>query len=228
MPRRPLAAALAGTLAAGLLGGLAGCGGSDDGAGNRTPAPSPTPAPVTDTSTTGVDPSGDPAAYLPVPEGRELTPPGTALRLGRTATAAWVPRQGVVGVVEVRVDKIEQTTVARSLAGFTLDAAARASTPYFVSTTVDHVGDAALGGRQLPLYVVDDSGRLVAPTGVAQDFEACPGSVLPAGFGPGDRARSCLIFLVPSGASLASVIFRPADGVDPITWTGRVRRVAAS
>jgi hypothetical protein len=113
--------------------------------------------------------------------------------------------------------------VERSLSGFQLDARAKASTPYFVSMLVGNGGDTDLGGRQLPVYAVDSAGRLVPPTGVDQGFEPCPGSLLPAVFAPGDKARSCLIFLVPSGAELESVTFRPPEGVVPITWSGRVR-----
>ncbi|MFB9314987.1 hypothetical protein [Nocardioides plantarum] len=234
MSRRPLASALAGTLAAGLLGGLAGCGGGDDSSQGRTPTPSPTStsAGADAGGTTGASASAttsaDPTAYLPVPQGVRLTAAGSALTFGRTAVAAWQPRQGRVGVVGVRVDRVQQTTVTRSLAGFRLDATARASTPYFVSMLVTNRGATDLGGGQPPIYVVDTSGRLVPPTGVAQDFEACAGSLLPAGFAPGERTRSCLIFLVPSGARLASVSFRPPEGVAPITWTGKVTRLRRS
>jgi hypothetical protein len=221
--RRPVPAVLVGTLAAALLGGLVGCGGSDDEPGDPTPSPSSTSAPGTPSASAGASTSGDPAAYLPAPEGRALTAPGTELEFGDSALAAWIPRQGVVGVVGVRVDRVQRTTVTRSLAGFSLDAAAKASTPYFVSMLVGNGGTTDLGGRQLPVYVVDTEGRVIPPTGVDQDFEACPGSLLPADFAPDDRTRSCLIFLVPSGARLASVTFRPPEGVDPITWTGKVR-----
>ena len=167
----------------------------------------------------------DPAAYLPVPGGRELTPPGTELRFKEPALAAWTPRQGLVGVVGVQVQRVERTTVARSLAGYELTPEESASTPYFVTVKVGNGGDTDLGGRQLPVYVVDSEDRLVAPTGIDPAFEPCPGSVLPAVFAPGETTRSCLIFLVAPGAELAQVMFRPPEGVVPITWTGKVRRL---
>ncbi|MCW2813055.1 MAG: hypothetical protein JWN84_510 [Nocardioides sp.] len=226
MSRRPHAAVLAATLVAGLLVGCGGPDEPDDAAGATTPAPSSssTDSP-TDASTTSESPSegADPSAYLPVPAGVELTPPGTSLPLKKGAFVAWNPRQDLVGVVGLEVRRVEQTTVKKSLRGFQLDEQAKASTPYFVTSEVGNGGDTDLGGRQLPLYVVDTEGRLVPPTGVDQGFDPCPGSVLPAIFAPGDTATSCLIFLVPEGAELASVMFRPPEGVVPITWTGTVK-----
>lgn len=221
MLRRPsYAAALAGVLAAALVG----CGGgADEPAGSESSSPATTAEPTGPTATDS--PTGDPAAYLPVPDDVELTEPGSRLRLRDAAFVAWTPRQDLVGVVGLEVVGVEETTVEESLAGFRLDDAAAASTPYFVTAQVGNGGDTDLGGRQLPLYVVDTEDRLVPPTGVDQAFEPCPGSLLPAVFAPGDRARTCLVFLVPEGAELASVMFRPPEGVVPITWSGKVERL---
>ncbi|WP_148614864.1 hypothetical protein [Nocardioides rubriscoriae] len=226
MPRRGVAVVLAGTVVSALLTGCG--GGSDD------PQPGPVPGSSGSSSASSVPTAtdsagaGDPAAYLPVPDGVELTAPGTELAFREAALAAWKPRQDLVGVVGVTVLKVQRTTVKKSLPGFDLDPVAAASTPYFVSTQVGNGGDTDLGGRQLPLYVVDSDGRLIPPTGIDQAFEPCPGSALPAIFAPGDEARSCLIFLVPKGAKLVSVMFRPPEGVVPITWSGKVEVVGRS
>jgi hypothetical protein len=203
---------------------LAGCGGDDEPTTAPTASPEPTtgattePAPTaTDTPSTTPDPD---EGYLPTPAGTSLTRPGARLDLRQDAVAAWLPRQDLVGVVELAVTRIEQTTVQASLAGFDLDGEAQRSTPYFVRAKVTNVGDTDLGERQLPLYFLDDQGGLVAPTGVAPDFEPCPGSVLPADFGPGDSTSSCLIFLVPPGAGLQAITFRPPEGVMPLQWRG--------
>lgn len=222
-PRAAVAAALTGLL-------LAACGGGSGDGPDGAPSSGSTSAPTasgTPTASGSATPAATGDDYLPVPDGRVLDPPGTALRFGEPALVAWKPRQDVVGVVGVQVDRVRQTTPQRSLKKFTLDARARASTVYFVSTVVGNGGDTDLGGRQLPVYVVDSQDRLVAPTGVDNAFEACPGSTLPAVFGPGDRARSCLIFLVAPGATLTQVMFRPPEGVVPITWTGDVTVLGA-
>lgn len=197
----------------------AGCSGGDEDSPSSTSEASPTASP-----TPGPDPSAEPDAegYLPAPEGVELTEPGTRLDLKDSAVIAWQPRQDLVGVVDVAVTRIDETTVQASLAGFDLDADDQRSTPYFVKLKVTNVGDTDLGARQLPVYFLDSSGVLVAPTGVARDFEACPGGVLPGTFAPGDRTTSCLIFLVPEGKALQSITFRPPDGVVPLWWKGPI------
>ncbi len=200
-----------------MVAGLAaGCSGGDDDASSGTPEESPTAASPT--------PSEEPEVegYLPVPDGVDLTEPGTRLKLKDSAVAAWQPRQDVVGVVEVAVTRIDETTVQASLAGFDLDAEEQRSTPYFVKVKVTNVGDTDLGARQLPIYFLDTRGVLVAPTGVARDFKACPGGVLPGTFAPGEQAMSCLIFLVPEGQELQAITFRPPDGVVPVSWRGAV------
>jgi hypothetical protein len=220
---------LAAVAAVSLL--CAGCGGgaSDDPAPSSTPSPESSSTPTATPTTTGpATPTPDPAAYLPVPEGRELTPPGTVLDYDESALVAWKPRQDVVGVVGVRVLKVRRTTVAKSLAGYRLSPEEKASTPYFVSLDVGNAGGTDLGGRQLPIYVVDSDERLIAPTGVDQKFAACPGALLPAIFAPADESRSCLIFLVSSGATLRSVMFRPPEGVVPLTWVGKVKDLGAT
>lgn len=167
--------------------------------------------------------TSDGSTYLPVPDGVELTEPGSALTLKETATGAWTPRQDLVGVVDVAVTRLRKTTVAKTFDGYALDDVAQASTPYFVFAKVTNAGDTDLGGRRLPLYVIGSGGGLLEPTGIAQDFAPCPGAQLPAIFAPGDKANTCLVFLAPSGSTLTSVMFRPPEGVVPVTWTGDVK-----
>lgn len=176
-------------------------------------SPTPEPTLLTPTPSDG---------YLPVPSGVTLTEPGTRLELKESAVAAWAPRQDLVGVVDVAVTRIEETTVQASLAGFDLTGDEQRSTPYFVRAKVANVGATDLGARQAPVYFLDDRGVLIAPTGVARDFEACPGSILPAVFAPGDETTTCLIFLAPEGATLQSIMFRLPEGVVPLQWRGKV------
>lgn len=199
---------------------LAGCGGGDTPSAAPTSPSTPTTSATPSETTTSSPAPGDP--YLAVPDGVTLDEPGSDFALKEQATAAWAPRQDLVGVVDVAVQRIEQTTVEQALAGFELAGSAKRSTPYFVTARAVNVGDTDLGARQLPLYVTDSTGELVAPTGIARNFEACPGSTLPSIFAPDDKTRSCLIFLVPEGATLESVMFRPPEGVVPLTWTGKI------
>ncbi len=221
---RARAAGLTGTIIALCLVSAA-CGGAEEevaAPGSPSPAASASPSGDPTDGEASESPTASAEAYLPTPDGVLLTRPGTQLKLRRTATAAWEPRQDLVGVVDVAVTRIAATTIQAALAGFDLSAEEQRATPYFVSSEVTNVGDTDLGARQLPLYFLDQRGVLVAPTGVARDFEACPGSTLPAVFAPGDAAESCLIFLAPEGSQLQSIMFRPPEGVVPLQWRGRV------
>lgn len=212
------------TVVATTVAGLSACGGGSDEPAAKT---STTPATSSPTSSMSSGPGTATEApltsYLPTPDGVTLTEPGSQLALKESAVVAWTPRQDLVAVVDVAVTRIEQTTVKQSLARFDLSDAERASTPYFVRTVVTNAGETDLGARQLPVYLLDSAGSLVAPTGLARDFAPCAGSTLPAVFAPADRAQSCLVFLVPEGLDVQSVMFRPPEGVVPITWNGKVR-----
>lgn len=162
--------------------------------------------------------------YLPAPDGVELTAQGTELTLGETATVAWEPRQESVGVIDVTVDRLEKTSFKRSFAGFRITDETRQTSPYFVRATVTNVGDTDLGGRRIPLYVVDGENRLVDYSGFGSRFRPCPSTDFPKRFAPGRTAEVCLVYLVPDKGDLTAVSFRPTQEVNPITWTGELTR----
>jgi len=213
-PARSTRAALAGLLAASLL--LTAC--SDDSAepdadGGGSPTSSPGSA------------SASATPYLPVPEGVELTPQGTELRVGEEAVVAYEPRQGQVGVLGIEVDRLERTTFKESFSGWQLDAATRKSNPYFVRATVRNAGETDLGGRPVPLYIVDGRNTLIEPSSFASRFDPCPSAPLPKKFGPGKETDVCLVYLAPAKGDLTAVSFRPQQEFNPITWTGKLQPV---
>lgn len=205
--RSLVALALAGALA------LSGCSGGGEPTGTKTTSGSPS-APVSS------------PAYLDVPEGVTLTAQGGQLAVGDHAVVAYEPRQGEVGVLDLRVTKLEKTTFKRSFAGWKLDKATKQATPYFVHVTVANVGDTDLGGRRVPLYIVDGTNTLIESSTFASTFKPCPSDPLPATFDNGARAKVCLVYLSPERGELTAVSFRPTQEFDPITWTGPVTKVA--
>jgi len=176
------------------------------------PTEKPTPAAPT-----------EPAPYLPVPDGVELTAQGSDLRFGDRATVAWEPRREVVGAVAVTVTGVRRTTL-KDFAAFRLDPTQRRSTPYFVRATVKNVGRTNLAGVSVPLYAVNAADTLIQSTPFAATFKPCPSTPFPKPFATGDRAQVCLVYLVPQQGTLASVSFRPTQEYDPITWTGKIVR----
>jgi hypothetical protein len=204
--RRPVRGLLALGISGTLL--LSGCsGGSDEpSAGSGSSA----------------SPSASAKPYLPVPDGVELTPPGSELELGEPATVAYEPRQGKVGVLTIKVTRLEKTSFKQSFAGWKLDDATRKTNPYFVRARVHNVGETDLGGRNVPLYIVDGRNTLIEASSFASTFKPCPVGEFPKKFTHGDQVDVCLVYLSPDHGRLTAASFRPTQEFSPITWTGEL------
>ncbi|HWJ09702.1 MAG TPA: hypothetical protein VNS46_10025 [Nocardioides sp.] len=195
--------------------GLAGCGSDKDADdAGRTPSPSPTEA----TSA---------APYLEVPEGVTLTEPGTALALGEEGVIAFERRQDEIGVLAVVVERIERTSFQESFAGWSIDDATAARTPYFVRVTVTNEGDTDLGGLRLDSVLwADDGDNLEAPTYyTAAQLPACHGEALPVPFATDATAVLCQVYFIAPAHQLESVTFPPFGGLEPVTWSGPFSKV---
>jgi hypothetical protein len=220
-----VALALAGALA------LSGCSGGDPGDGDAaaptgSPAGSSTSPPESQsTSTAGSEGTSTSAKpYLPVPDGVALTAQGSELSVGDTATVAFEPRQHQVGVLDVTVTRIERTTFKESFSGWQLSDETKRTNPYFVRATVENAGRTDLGGRDVPLYIVDGRNTLIEASDFASTFKPCSGKTLPDRFRHGDREKVCLVYLSPRHGELTAVSFRPTEDFAPITWTGDLKR----
>ena len=164
-----------------------------------------------------------------MPEGVELTPQGSDLAVEESAVVAWEPRQDLVGVLDVTVTRLEQTTFAESFEGWQLDETTRKSTPYFVHATIKNVGESDVGGRDVPLVRrrrdrhPDPGVRPSRPSSSrAPATECSPRPSVPSG-----TKDICLVYLVPDGGELTAVSFRPSQDFDPITWTGPIKNAEA-
>lgn len=179
----------------------------------------------------GDDPSADPStsespeagdAYLEVPDGVELTAPGSQLAVGESATVAWTPRKNLIGVLDLKVLKLAEASF-KSFSGWQLDKQTRTTKPYFVTVKVTNSGDTDLGKLGVPLYIVDGDNVLVSASTFASSFKPCPSTPLPKKFAPGQTARVCLVYLSPDKGDLTAVSFRPTQEFVPITWEGEVK-----
>ncbi len=202
---------------------LVSCSGGDDAPADPSAAAAGT---ASDSAAEDGTPSSSPSAspYLPVPDGVSLSVPGSDLALGDTATVAYKPRQDTVGVLDLSVTALEETTFEESFQGWKLDPATKKSTPYFVRATVKNRGRSDLGGQDVPLYLQDDQQTLVEPSSFDGDFEPCPSTPLPKHFRAKDKVSVCLVYLAAPGTTLEGVTFRPEQDFDAITWTGQVKR----
>lgn len=207
LPVRLLSVALVSSL---VLAGCSGDGDNPEGEESQSPTSSETAEP-----------------YLPVPEGVELTPQGSTLEVGETATVAYEPRQDKVGVLDIKVTALERASFDLFV-GWELSKQTRSTSPYFVRATVTNVGETNLGGRPVPLYLVDGENRLVESSIFTGSFKPCDGASFPKKFAAGDRVRACMVYLAPDKGKLTAVSFRPTQEFNPITWTGEVEPAAGT
>jgi len=197
------------------LGALTGCGGD----GNDNDSDDGSPGPSSETS------EGE-ASYLPVPDGVELTEPGSELDVGESGVIAWQPRQNLVGVLDITVTRLEKTSFAESFEGWDVKAEQNKDvTPYFVRATVTNVGDTNLSERLVPLYATDTSDTLIEPTKFTEEFKPCPGGTLPRGYLAGESTEVCMVYLIGDGLQLGGVTFRPTEAFEAITWSGEIQPI---
>ena len=153
-----------------------------------------------------------------------LTDQGTKLKVGQAATVSWQPNQHQVGVMKVAVTKLQKVPIS-AFSDWTLDAATKKSTPYFVHATVHNAGTSSLAGVPVPLYLLDGRNTLLQASTFRAQFPACPSTPLPAKFTHGKKASVCLVYFAPDHGTLTAISFRPSQEFDAITWTGPVSKV---
>jgi hypothetical protein len=204
---------------------LSACSGGDPAEPGASPNQTPEPG-----ATTGEEPGEEPdeepddgagSSYLAVPAGVTLTEPGTALGFGDVATVAFPIAGGEVGVLEARVDAVTEVTV-KEFRGWLSPQALEQSRPYFVRVRLVNAGDTELGGHDVPVHLLDDNGTLGPPWAFDGKFRPCQSGPLPKRFGPGDKAKTCLVYLAPMQGAIESMAFVPDAAADPVTWSGKV------
>ncbi len=200
---------------------LAACTAGDGSSGSGTPTGDATEDRTSTPSGSEATPGSKPSPYLPVPTGVELTDPGSELGFGEQATVAWRPEKQQVGVLNVKVRKVERADI-KALQNWQLDAAGRTSSLYYVTMTVANVGDRDLSGQRIPLYVLSGANALVESSAFEKEFKPCPSPDLPDGFVTGEKVTLCQAYLVPKRGQVDAVAFRPTEKFNPITWVGKV------
>jgi hypothetical protein len=191
---------------------LSACGGGGDddtGAGGATP-----------TETVSVPPT--PTTNVDVPRRVTLTPPGTQLDFGETASVAHeLKRKGTV--LDVTVDSAVQGSL-EDFAGFDLDDPyKRRGNYYYVRVSIRNSGKDTLGGIPVPLWGISGDNTLLQAVEFKSSFKRCPTQPLPADFGPRDTFKTCLVYLSPDRGELEGVSYRPYEEFVPIEWRGNVK-----
>ena len=196
---------------------LAGCsddtggdgGGGGDGTGDgggAAEAATPTPTPST---------------TIDVPDGVELTEPGAQLEFGQRATVAHEAGRET-GLLSMRVDSATKG-VLEDFAGFELDDPyKKRGSYYYVRVTVANAGEEPFGDVAVPLWGISGDNTLLQAVQFTSAFKKCPTENLPAQFRPGDRFKTCLVYLSPNKGSLEGLSYRPSEDDVPIEWRGEV------
>jgi hypothetical protein len=203
-------------VAAGALT-LGGCGGG----GSSSPAAGGTDSDSTSTSAGSSSSDGGSSTTPPVVDGVTLTAQGSRLRVGQTARVSWKPDQHTVGVLAIRVTKLQKMPIS-AFSDWRLDPATQRSTPYFVHATVRNLGKSNLSGAAVPLYLLDQDNVLMQASSFQAQYPPCPSRPLPARFTHDKRTSACLVYFVPRHGKLTAISFRPTQSFQAITWTGRV------
>jgi hypothetical protein len=167
-----------------------------------------------------------PTESVTVPAGVTLTKPGTELGFGDTATVGFAPTPKRSTALALTVARVFRGRIS-DLARFDLNRAARASRPYYARVKVRNVGDGQIGRSAIPLWGLASDNTLIGASGFTTSFRTCPSGALPKSFGAGATTRTCLVFLVPAGASLVGVSYRPVMAEAPVVWKGTVTRPTA-
>ncbi len=156
------------------------------------------------------------------PGGVRITAPGSEVAIPGTAVVSW-DLGGEQAVARIRVTRFERAT-QKVFKDWILEKDARRTTPYFARLKVTNLARTDLGGLVLPIYGAAPDNVFLSPSTFKAEFRACPDAELPEKLEKGRTARSCLVFLAPKGDRLSGVSFYPAEGVDPIAWTGEATR----
>lgn len=159
-------------------------------------------------------PSPDVPKGFQVLSGVTLTDAGASVKVGRPVTVVYDPG-GAASAVTVRVVSAKRGRIS-DFRFFSLDAASKKSTPYYVKASVKNEGPAGLGGASVPLYLHSDANTVYPPNELVGTFKPCPTSRLPKSFLPGRSANVCLVFLLPRGQRLESIDLQPAGAKDAV------------
>lgn len=205
--RKTVIAACAAVLA------LAGCGSKEAGA----------PTPATTTPGSSVAASGSASEAPPAGDG-DLTPTGTTLAVGETATVLYETKSLSKDGTKLAVTA-ESVTAGSidDLAGFNLDAQTKVSDPFYVTVTFTNTGPLPMepGGIFGVISAHNTDGDELNRLSLIGDFPPCQGEV-PDSLAVGASYTDCGVFIAPAGQDVGTVVlayyFGDADRTE-ITWT---------
>ena len=170
-------------------------------------------------------PSASPASDAS-PEGKDVTPPGTQLTFGDSATVVYELPQDEASL-KLRVESAVQGSL-EDFQGFELDDPyKKRGNYYYVRVAAKNIGKDTVGGFPVPLWGISGDNTLLRAVEFKSSFAKCPTEPLPEKFKPKDTFKTCLVFLSPNKGKLQGVSYRPTESFTPIEWRGPVKMLDA-
>ena len=194
----------------------AGCGGDSEEASSTPAAAATTPEP------TATEAAAEDAATEDSGGDGKVTPLGTTLKIGETATIDYTDASTQAkSIIEFTPEKIEKGSLD-DFKNIDLDEDQKSATPYYAEISVKNVGDGDLSGGDPATYVngVDDRGQDQNEIIFIGDFERCDHET-PKKLKPGDSYEACLVYLIPEGGSLVGfhwIQFDEKSGESDLNW----------
>jgi hypothetical protein len=200
---------------------LSACGGSSD-------------SPSSETAPASTEESSSGSTTAEAGDG-ELTPPGTELSVGETATVAWnptselEPNKANPGTkLEATVESIEEAP-ASDFSKEELEEDGK-STPYYVNfkfKAIDAVKKGTLDNPAADFVGITTEGSSLSAINFASAFEPCEEVQLPQPFESGDEFETCFAYFVLGGGKIKGMQWgdgpQDANGtseyfVEPVIW----------
>ena len=192
---------------------LAGCG--SETAGAASPSTSVLPVATSSSSSEEAPPAGEGG----------LTPTGTTLAVGETATVMYetksLSEEGTklaVTTVSVKAGSIED------LADFDLDAQSKVSDPFYVTVSFNNVGPLPMEPTGIfgLISAHNTAGDELNRLSLIGEFAPCESADVPDSLAVGASYTDCGVYLAPAGQDISKVMFGfyfgDADRTE-ITWT---------
>lgn len=195
---------------------LAGCGsGSVQG--------EPAQAPVKPAQPAAESAPAPPTSAKPAGRGgKKLTPTGTTLKVGQTATVLYETKDLAKATTHLAITaKSVKKGSIDDMKGFDLDAQTKVSQPFYVTVTFKNVGPKPMepGGIFGLINAHNNAGDELNTLSLLGDFPPCEGTT-PKSLAVGASYTQCDIYVAPAGQNVGKVVFGHFVGSEEteITW----------
>jgi hypothetical protein len=221
---------LSALVAVALALGAAACGSSASGGGGTQSASSsagPTASASTATSSAAAATASASATSSAASAGGSTAAPGATFKAGQTATVGFntttkAGKQGPSYKLGVNVMSITKGSLS-DFNGIKLDAAEKASTPYYVKVKITSLGPGKMATSSndpaISVEGVDRTGQTQQSVTFFGDFPKCDEAQTPNPLAAGKSFQTCLTFLVPGGITKVAYTGTESYITKPVTWS---------